>query len=582
MSSARTETTRSEPDASAEHWLRKVEFEKLPRVVQDRFVASTTETFPPWPILRAHPRAPASRGWALVAIASVTALVALMVTGFGDPYSRFATRPIWVALVCAALVATALLGFFRALAARGAHDLPFRAGVYLFPSEVVDARGPTLRVHPLAELSEIYSDGHHVWVDFRDGAAFSFAVPDAATGDSAVAQVLRARDALERAHDAPSLVGLVDPLWEPGEEVPVTLNAPLHVRWSFWVERSMAVALAGGILLGAPAFILRDYASDRLAFERAVRDGSSAALAAYAAHGRRHVRDVKERLLPLVALRALRETGAIERWMAEHPVAARTKEAATARRDALVRDLSGITSIPSIRTFAATHAKDGLDTEIAAALDRAHQALVARHVDSLATAHLLTGPAACGMTMGVEIVHGDASFREADLIIARSPHFGGKSSFPSMHLASQPAAETAARSTIERRIRAAYPEGCLTVAGVSPNIPVLQLKWTPRYAGTLLEIKSPPAVFADLTIDIEARLVSADGRELARMTRAFAATVRPASIERFAHIRIRDPFDPTVERVAYEEVVTRVLGQAAREASTWFLGYAPDAAVAPL
>ncbi len=581
MASARTDGTPSAPPADAEHWLRRLEFEKLPRVVQDRFVASTNETFPPWPILRAHLRAPASRGWALVAAASVAALGALFFLGFGDPHSRFVTRPTWVALVFTALVATALLGFFRALAARGAHDLPFRAGVYLFPSEVVDARGPTLRVHPLAELSEIYTDGQHVWIDFRDGAEFSFAVPDAKTGESAVAQVLRARDALERVHDAPSLLGLVDPLWEPGEEIPVP-NAPFHVRWSFWVERSVAVAIAGAILLGPSAFFARERASDRLAFARAVREGTSAALAAYATHGRGHVAEVRDRLLPLFALRGLRDTAAIERWMAEHPVAARTPEARAARHDALVRDLSAITTIPSIRTFAAAHADDGLDAEISAALERAHRALVGSSVDSLANQHLLTTHAACGMTMGIEIVHGNASFREADLAIARSPHFGGKSSFPSTHLTSQSAAETAARGILERRIRSAYPEGCLTVAGVVPNIPVLRLNWTPRYAGTLLELKAPPAVFADLAIDVEARLVSADGRELANMARTFSATVHPASVARFSSIRIRDPFDPTVERVAYEEAVTRVLGQAAREAATWLVGYAPDAPVAPL
>jgi len=566
----------------AAHWLRKVEFERLPRVVQDRFVASTAEEFPPWPILRAHPRAPASRGWTLVTIVSLAALVMLVVVGFGDPSSRFVTRPMWVALVFTALVASALLGFFRALAARGAHDLPFRAGVYLFPSEVVDARSPTLRIHPLAELSEIDNDGRHVRVRFRDGAEFSFSVPNVAAGESAVDQVLTARDSLHRVHDAPSLLGLLDPLWEPGEELPVSSNAPFHVRWSFWVERSMAVALAGAFVLGPPAFLVRDWMSDRLAFERAVKDGTSSALGAYASHGRRHVKEVKERLLPLIALRAMRQTAAIEQWMADYPVAALTAEAKVARRDALVRDLTAITSIPSIRTFAAAHANDGLEAEIAEAFRRAHQALVARRVSSLVTEHLLTTPASCGRTVGVQIVRGVSSFRNADIEIAFSPHFGGSSSFVSTHLASQPAAELAARTVLEKRIRAAFPEGCLLVAGATTGTPVLELKWTPRYAGTLLEVKSPPAVFADLAIDVEARLVSPEGQELARLTKTYSATVRPSSLARFAKIGIRDPFDPTVERVAYQDVVTHTLEQAARDASTWFVGYEPDAPVSPL
>lgn len=572
------------PTPAPGQWLRKVEFERLPRLVQDRFVASTAETFPPWPILRAHPRAPASRGWALVAVGAIAALVALVVIGFGDPHSRFATRPMGFALVFAGLVATALLGFFRALAARGAHDLPFRAGVYLFPSEVVDARSPTLRIHPLAELSSISQDGHHVHVRFRDGDAFTFEVPDEKTGEGAVDQALRARDALHRAHDAPSLLGLLDPLWEPGEELPVSTGAPFRVRWSFWVERSMAVALAGGLVLGPPAFLLREWASDGVAFERAVDDGSSAALAAYAAHGRRHVRDVQARLLPLVALRELHRTAAIEQWMAEHPIAALTPEAQAARRGALLRDLAAIVTIPSIRAFAAAHENEGFPTrsDIDAALERAHRAMVGKRVASLANDHLLPTPAACGGTVGVQIVQGDTNLHDADFAVSRSPRFAGSTSFPSRYFGTQAGAEFAARSSLEKRIRSAYPEGCLVVVGAAPGTPLLQVKWTPRYAATLLEVVRPPSVFADLAIDVEARLLAGDGRELARLGRAYAATVRQASIARFEGMLLRDPFDPTVERVAYEEVATRVLGQAAREVGTWFVGYEPESPVAPL
>lgn len=569
--------------AIAEHWLRKVEFDRLPRVVQDRFVASTAEEFPPWPILRAHPRAPASRGWILVAIASIAALIGYAMRGFGDPSSPYATLPLWGAVLFAALLASALLGFFRALAARGAHDLPFRAGVYLFPSEVVDARTPTLRIHPLAELSSIDTDGRHVRVRFRDGAEFGFRVRSLALGEAAVEQVLSARAALEKVHDAPSLLGLVDPLWEPEDEVPASSSAPLHVRWSFWVERSMAVALAGALIVGPPAFLVRDYLSDEVAFQRALRDGSSASLAAYASHGKRHVKDVNERLLPLIALRGLRTTAAIDQWMAEHPVAAMTPEAKTVRRDSLVRDLAAIGTIPSIRTFAGAHARDGLEAEIGEALARAHRALLARHVSSLAGEHLLTTPAACGTTVGIVIVRGTPKdFRDADIMVAYSPHFGGSASIPSNYFIAQPAAETSAHALLEKRIRAAFPEGCLTVAGAAANMPLLTVQWTPRYLGILREVKVPPAVFADVAIDVEARLVAADGRELAKTTRTYSTSVRPEILQRFAHIGIRDPFDPTVERVAYQDLTTRALEQAARDVGTWFVGYEPDAVVAPL
>lgn len=584
-------TRSASPSTVAEHWLRRVEFESLPRVVQDRFVASTAELFPPWPILRAHPRPPASRGWGAVGVVAAGALIALAVTGFGDPSSAFATRPAWGAAVFTAVLAGALLGLLRALAAHGAHDLPFRVGVYLFPSEVVDARSPTLRIHPLEEMSTIGTDGRNVRLTFRDGAEFLFRVPDREAGNAAVAQVLRARDALVMSHDAPELVGLVDPLWASVEATDLATSAPFHVRWSFWVERSLAVALAAACVLGPPLFVARDWASDELAFRRAAQDGSAVALAAYASHGKRHVREVRERLLPMTAVRALKTTAAIEQWMSAYPVAAATDEAKALRRASLLRDLSALGTLPAIRAFAETYRADGFAREIEAATLRAHQAMLARRIDSIANTHLLATPAACGTELVLTLERGASSLHAADRAVSSSPRFGGTVSFPSTHLASQPAAEALLRAALEKRVHDAFPEGCLRVATGTPEAsdpasakgrPSLALTWTPRYTGTLLESTVPPAVFADLAIVVEARLLGSDGRELARLHRTYDASVRSSVLACFAHLYLRDPADGSVERLGYEELVKRSLDQAARDVSGWLVGHEPALPVAPL
>lgn len=575
---------------------RKVEFADLPRVVQDRFVAATEETFPPWPILRAHARAPASRGWTLVAIGAVLALIALVLPGFGDPFSTLATHPRWALGLFAVLVALAVLGALRALAAHGARDLPFRAGVYVFPSELVDARTPTLWIHPLGELRSIETGARTIRLHFRGGRAYAFDVPELETAESAVAQVLRAREALEQGGDAPSLLGLVDPLFEPTEGPPIALAAPFRVRWSFWVQRRAGVTVAAALILGPLAFVARDTYSDRAAFAKAAAGSDPAALRAYADHGRRHVAEVRGRLLPLVELRALHDTAAIERWMRDHPVAAATDEAKDARRAALSRDAARLSTLAAIRAYAAAHAGDGpqVEADITEALRRLHARVTSSRVGSVAIEQLLGQPSACGTGVAIEIVRGSGNLRKADRAVSESRRFAGSASFPSLHLTAAPGPEREARELIAARIGAVFPEGCLVAARAAPAIAAtaapaigvrtatLRLTWTPRFAGTVRTSNAPPAVFADLAFDVDIRLLGQDGRALSHARRTIGASVTDASLTAYASLVRQSPFDDAIERGAYEDVLLRVLTVAARDAATWLLGEEPTSPVAPL
>lgn len=567
---------------------RTVEFGELPRVVQDRFVAATEESFPPWPILRAHARRPTAGGWTVIAITALLALIALAWSGFGDPFSRLATHPRWVVAPFAALVALAVIGVLRAIAARAVRDLPFRAGVYVFPSELVDARSPTLRVHPLGELRSIEESARTLRLHFGPAHAYSFDVPETETAASVVAQVLRAREALEDGGDAPSLVGLVDPLFEPAKDLPIAMADPFRVRWSFWVKRSAGVAFAAGAIVGPISFVARDAYSDRAAFAAAAGSDPTA-LRAYAAHGQRHVAEVRDRLLPLVELRGLRDLDAIERWMRDHPIAAATSEAKDARRGALSRDAAKLSTLEAIRAWAVAHANEGSQADVAEALRRLHASVVSSRVGSVAIEQLLGAPSACGTRVAIEIVRGPSNLRKADRAVSESRRFAGIASFPSAHLAAAPGPERSARELIAARIAATFPEGCLVVAPTSPLAPpstaptaTLRLTWTPRFAGTLRTSNVPPAVFADLAFDVHIQLLGTDGRELSHARRAIAAAVTDASLSAFASVVRQGPLDDTIERGAYDNVVLRVLTLAARDAATWMVGDEPTSPVAPL
>lgn len=551
---------------------RRVAFETLPRIVRDHFVASTSETFPPWPILRAHPVAPAARAWIMVSLAALAVLFLAIFAGFGDPHSQYATHPRYTALLFGLLCATAVGALLRAIAARNAHNLPFRAGVYLFPSEVIDARGGVLVVYSLAQLSTIDHTDSEVRLRFGKHT-FVFPVANEAAGVSAVQAALRARDALEDAHNAPSLLGLVDPLYAPCREIPTVPNTPSRVGPGLRVERSFALAVALGALLGGSIFAIREAASDRVAYQHARARGDVASLRDYATNGRARVDEVRALHLPLAELRALTQTVEIEAWMAAHPVAAATADAREHHRKALLRDLDRLTTTKEVRAFALRYELDP-----SAALARLHASAAARHSEGVIH-KLLTTPDACGTALAVEIVRGEGSLTGADHAVSTSRRYAGTASLPSRYLATAPEAERAARERIESLLQRSFPEGCLVTTKVGPGMPRLRITWTPRATGALVETSSPPAVFTEVDIRVDLRLIGADGVELARRGRSFAAKITEADLTMFSTVKLRVPGDDRVERRAYDDLMKGLLLLAAEDATAW-LGAATDGRLA--
>lgn len=544
---------------------RLVEFEQLPRLSQDRFVASTTGTFPPWPILTAHPRPTDARGGTLLALAALVSMAALLGVGFGQVGSRAPLLPAWAPFVAACLVFAMVSALLAALATRGADDLPFRAGVYVFPSELIDARGPRLEVYPLSELTRIDTSAAEVQLRFRDGSEFTFAVEGDDAAASAVDQILRAARALAEAEDVDALRGLVDPLFAAEGQLPVDPGERLLLRRSFWSQHRLQLALAAAALVGPTAVRARDLASDRLAYDRACRDGTHAGLTAYAASGGRFADEVRTLRLPLLELRTHKGAAEIERWMAANPTTAATAEAREALRGALLGDLGRVTTLAGVRALAAAH--PGLDPKaLAAAEARLHR--LAAMGGGVAATHLLHDPGACGTRLLVRIARGPAALAEVDHAVVRSLRFAGGASLPSRHLGAAPEREGVLRKALEGRVTAAYPEGCLTVGEGGP---VLRLTWTPRWTGALRELALPSAVFADLGIDVDAELLSSEGRALASTHRSFKASVVDPWMPKLLVAR-SEPKDDAIERHAYAQLLDHGLAMAGEEIGVWLVG----------
>lgn len=545
--------TGSAPPVAFEACVR-VEFEALPRVAQDRFVAATRGTFPPVPILGAHPDAPTSHGWIGAAFAALAVSAAALAIGFGRPASRFVVLPTFASVIVLVGLAAAAFSLLRALSARGARELPFAPGVYVFPSEVIDARTPTLEVRSLAQIAKIQTIGGRVRLCFKDGARFSFAVTDAERAFAAASEILRAVSALD---DAPASRGLTDPLYAPEGDLPEA-GAPYRVHRSFWVERRGAVALAIAGVIGPLLLHLRDVESDRRAYARASREGV-VSLRAYAEGPGRFGADVRNRLLPLSLLRDLRESAAIEAWMHENPVAANTAEAKLALRDAWARDLSRLSTVASIDAFAHGH-----PTLAPRWVDETRTNLLARVRQRLGTHGARALLEKCGVSLSIVVETGKLDLADADRAVLRSVRFAGNASYPSRHLSGFDTVEGETRALLERRTEKAFPEGCVTLGKGA----TLRLRWSARFAGTLRDSSAPSAVFANLVFALSATLTSADGRALGDTTFTQPMSIAPDQLPKLR----ATPWDDAIERTAYRDRLARTLSLGGQHVARWMFG----------
>ena len=138
---------------------RHCSFYELARPIQDRFVAALRGEGLPRPMLARRAGPPRELlVWGGTALSALLALIVLVRLGFGNLDASLALQPAWLMGFYALVLAVLALGVLQAAAALWqVQSLPFRPGVYLFPSGIVDATRYELKVFPLSRLVQVDS-----------------------------------------------------------------------------------------------------------------------------------------------------------------------------------------------------------------------------------------------------------------------------------------------------------------------------------------------------------------------------------------------------------------------------------------
>lgn len=325
--------------------MRQVEFFKLPRAIQERFLAGAAGTSPPQVWLRYPARTPFPVLWLLGALAGLGILFGLLTLGYGTAGNRLALAPVYMAGVYGAAVwtiALCVMGILSVVSAPG--WLPFRPGYYLFPVGVIDAHTHRFVVHPLTDLEQVEHLGKKQLVlRFKGGHRFTFPVPNPERAEALVEAVRQGKEhlaELEGAADAHGLASL-DPLLDTGIPSPLLPTERLVRRVPAWSRLALPIALVPALGLAWPIWEIRNVMSERVMYATADAAGTPEAYRAYLETGgpRSEVRDL---LLPRAELRVARGSGsvsAVEAVVAKYEGTAVHGELEQALRDLLLGEL---------------------------------------------------------------------------------------------------------------------------------------------------------------------------------------------------------------------------------------------------
>ena len=357
--------------------MQRIDFFQLERPIQERFVAAARGAAAPVPL--ASQREPFPRGvlvWGGVALLSLVSLVLLGSLGYGELRSGWALQPGWVLVVYAALAGFSLFAGLRAVALHlHAQSLPFVRAVYLFPSGVVDTRGKSFVVRPLAELRELKVRDRVLWATFADGSRFRFKVSGRAAGEEIEQQLTHygARLHPDAAPVSARERAAWDPLKDNGFSNPFSpserMREPkLPFRWI-----GPVVALALGPLLGYGVLSLRNRLAEDALYASARHEDTLEAYREYTTRGgtRDEIADILLPRAELAAVIAKQDLSALEAYALTRRGSAIWPEIERALQAALLAELDSVRkqgTRAALRGFQAKYEKHAV---IAPAIERA-------------------------------------------------------------------------------------------------------------------------------------------------------------------------------------------------------------------
>lgn len=371
--------------------MRKLDFFKLPREKQERFLASTRGSAPPAPVVQQLGDGGRSMRFGVLAALSALVLLGLLALGYGSLGSGLAVQGAVFLAFYLGLFFLLPFGALRVLRGRIlTKALPFKPGIYLFPMSLIDARTADLGVYPMADLSKVdkAKAGGALVVAFKRGPTFSFA----AGGKDDVQQLNyrvdvareQAKHALESGDD--NELTTLDPFHEPkkGWISPIAPKQPLTNRTPAWIRFDALAALVLAIVLAPSSWMVRNKASDDSMYAKAVAQATPDAYRAYLSAGHGHEAEVRDVLLPRAELeiaKKLQTVEGIRGFLASHPGSAIDVEAQAALHDAFLRELEKAkkkSSLAGLEEFQKAYPDAHLDAELARARHTLYDGALAR------------------------------------------------------------------------------------------------------------------------------------------------------------------------------------------------------------
>ena len=373
--------------------VRRLDFYKLSREKQERFLESARGSAPPAPIVQL---AGDARGvvWAAGTGVAFVALVILYVMQFGVLGASLAVHGAPLIALYAALLFSILYCALRAAATfRGKKILPYKPGIYVFPMCAVDARDKVLRIFAMTDLANVgkASAGGALRLSFKGGGSFSFPAKDAHDAESLNRILENAQEQVKHALASgdDSELTTLDPFYEARKSwtSPIGPKEPLADRAPTWKRFDWAIAAAFALATGPLFWFAHNKSSDDSMLKKAVALNTPEAFQSYLSVGKRHTDEVAGTLLPraeLTRAKSAQTVEAVQAFIDGHAGKASPAidaEAHDALREGMLRELDKAkkgASLASLAAFQAKYPNNDLAKELAAAKHDLYVAAVNR------------------------------------------------------------------------------------------------------------------------------------------------------------------------------------------------------------
>ncbi len=504
----------------------RVDFWKLGRSVQERFVESAKGGSAPTP-LAVRPLARDSRmlAWGALGLGSLATAIFALRMGFGDLNSRFALTPGWFCAVYGGFFALSAFAFFKAAARHfSAYAVPYRPALYLFPIGVIDARAPQFAVHRISEETQIAVDGARRCLRVElGGESFVFPAHDLALAEQAAQTVSELRDRLANAGPDSSAreQSLVDPLVDNGFKNPFSPTESMRKAVPAWVKVWPFLALVLGVLLGGLSWRVRNTLSEARLYAAARSADSTASYREYLARGG-HNSDVEAVLLPRAELRDAQAQGtvvAIEQFVTSHPNSKIQTEVDAALHRALLRELAtaeAVGTLTALKDYGSRYARyPFLNVDIDRAIDARIQATLLKVQPALAPTQTRLLPF-FERLLRFTVKHGpevDVRFQRktteslemAEKALRMSAYFTGEKSLPGQYFDEAHVAprEQVAAGALAAALTEHFPQDLLDAktaptlddaADTKPKVPTLLVSYRTEMSGAFTSRKPRFAV----------------------------------------------------------------------------------------